>query len=80
MSIPTVLSLSSHVMSIPTVLPLFPVLLVQVVVRSRDFRRQSRNYAVREYFYGKEPRNLFPFSFDVPFAEVTIFKIGGTIL
>ncbi len=49
----------------------------QVVVRSREFRRQSRNSALREYFYGKEPHPLFPFSFDVPFADVKIFKIGG---
>ena len=34
--------------------------------------------AVREYFYGKPGgTSYFPFSFDVPFSEVQIYKIGG---
>lgn len=48
-----------------------------VVVRSQDFRRKTRHGAVREYFYGVEPRNIFPFSYDVPFASVKLFKIGA---
>ena len=32
---------------------------------------------LREYFYGKKPHTLFPFSFDVSFSDVEIFKIGG---
>ena len=48
-------------------------------MRSREFRRFSRNSALREYFYGKVPHPLFPFSFDVPFAEIKIFKIGGIL-
>ena len=48
-------------------------------MRSRDFRRRNREEAVREYFYGRKPHTLFPFSFEVPFAEVQIYKIGGKI-
>ena len=54
------------------------IMLVQVVARSRVFRRAIRDNAVREYFYGKSGINsLFPFSFDVKFSDVEIFKIGG---
>ena len=49
----------------------------QVVVRSREFRRRTREEAVKEYFYGRKPHTLFPFSFDVPFSDVKIYKIGG---
>lgn len=49
----------------------------QVVVRSREFRRRTREEAVKEYFYGQKPHALFPFSFDVPFSDVKIYKIGG---
>lgn len=55
----------------------YHVIPTQVVVRGREFRRTARNRAMREYFYGKEPKSLFPFSFDVAFAEIKIFKIGG---
>ena len=50
----------------------------QVVVRSREFRRESRNERLRSYFYGKKPHNFFPFSFDVALSDVEVFKIGGT--
>ena len=30
-----------------------------------------------EYFYGRKPQTFFPFSYDVPFSEVKIYKIGG---
>ena len=46
-------------------------------MRSRPFRRTSRDEVVREYFYGKKPQTFFPFSFEVPFSEVQIYKIGG---
>ena len=51
---------------------------LQVVQRSRPYRKESRKEAVREYFYGKLGGTAyFPFSFDVPFSEVQIYKIGG---
>ncbi len=46
-------------------------------MRSREFRKKSRHLATKEYFYGKQSQKLFPFSFDVPFSEVQLFKIGG---
>ena len=56
---------------------LFPF---QVVVRSREFRREARLEQLRSYFYGKKPHNFFPFSFDIALSDVEIFKIGGIIL
>lgn len=53
--------------------------LVQVVVRTREFRRKTREDVVREYFYGKKPHPLSPFSFEVSFSDVEIFKIGGRV-
>ena len=33
---------------------------------------------MREYFYGKRSgTSYFPYSFDVAFSEVQLFKIGG---
>ena len=33
---------------------------------------------MREYFYGKKGVNsYFPFSFEIPFSSVSIYKIGG---
>ncbi len=53
--------------------------LLQAVVRSREFRRRTRDEAIKEYFYGRKgsKNSIFPFSFDVPFSSVTIYKIGG---
>jgi polyribonucleotide 5'-hydroxyl-kinase len=48
-----------------------------VVVRTREFRKKTREEAVREYFYGKKPHLLSPFSFDVSFSEVQVCKIGA---
>ncbi len=53
------------------------ILYMQVVVRSREFRKMSRHQATREYFYGKKSHRLFPFSFEVSFSDVQLFKIGG---
>ena len=51
---------------------------VQVVQRSRTYRKESRKEAVREYFYGKLGGTAyFPYSFDVAFSEVQLYKIGG---
>lgn len=50
-----------------------------MVVRTREFRRKTREDVVREYFYGKNPWPLSPFSFEVSFSDVEIFKIGGDV-
>jgi len=49
-----------------------------VVSRSLDQRTEARDQRVKQYFYGPSG-NLFPHSFDVPFAEVKdkIYKIGA---
>ena len=52
----------------------------QVVVRSREFRRESRMERLRSYFYGKKPHNFFPFSFDIALSDIEVFKIGGTAI
>ncbi|KAG0421179.1 hypothetical protein HPB47_002942, partial [Ixodes persulcatus] len=47
-----------------------------VVERTKSMRSEARDSRVREYFYGlKTP--LYPHSFDVKFADVKIYKIGG---
>ena len=46
-------------------------------MRDRQFRKQTRENSVREFYYGLKSEPLFPFSFDVPFGDVKIFKIGG---
>ena len=51
---------------------------LQTVVRSREFRKRHRDDVVREYFYGKKRfYSYFPFSFEVPFSQISIYKIGG---
>ncbi|XP_006012987.1 polyribonucleotide 5'-hydroxyl-kinase Clp1 [Latimeria chalumnae] len=47
-----------------------------VVERSKDFRRESRDEKIREYFYGFRG-SFFPHAFDVKFADVRIYKIGA---
>ena len=47
-----------------------------MVVRSQDTRRSARDDRVRAYFYGKK-LNLYPHTFEVKFADIKIFKIGG---
>lgn len=54
-----------------------------VVVRSRKYRNVSRNDQIREYFYGSRCRassagtQFYPHSFDVPFSQLKIYKIGA---
>lgn len=49
-----------------------------VVVRSKEYRKKTRDEGVREYFYGRKGLNsYFPFNFEVTFSEVKIFKIGA---
>ncbi|KAL5006475.1 hypothetical protein ScPMuIL_015281 [Solemya velum] len=50
-----------------------------VVERNRNIRTEFRDQKVREYFYGTR-NSLFPHTFEVPFAEVKIFKIGAPSL
>ena len=49
---------------------------LQVVVRTQETRRNTRDDKVRQYFYGPKG-NLYPHSFTVSFADIKIFKIGG---
>ena len=57
-----------------------------VVVRSKQFRTESRDARIREYFYGTPQKTattrFYPHSFDVPFSQMKnrIFKIGGVTL
>lgn len=52
-----------------------------VVVRSKQFRSETRDARIREYFYGTALRTantrFYPHSFDVPFVQMKIFKIGA---
>jgi len=51
---------------------------VKVVSRSRTVRRATREEKIREYFYGKKgPLSYFPFTFDIKFSDLNIYKIGG---
>lgn len=50
-----------------------------VVERSQNTRAEVRDSKVREYFYGS--RNaLFPHTFEVPFSEIKVYKIGAPAL
>jgi polyribonucleotide 5'-hydroxyl-kinase len=48
----------------------------QVVERSREWRRVTRESRVREYFYGATG-DLSPHQKVLNFDEVQIFRIGG---
>lgn len=52
-----------------------------VVVRSKQYRTEARDARIREYFYGTPLKTattrFYPHSFDVPFAQMKIFKIGA---
>ncbi|CAN6470358.1 unnamed protein product [Victoria cruziana] len=47
-----------------------------VVSRNAKFRQRSRNYRIREYFYGLS-NDFSPHSNVVSFNDVTIFRLGG---
>eukprot|EP01094_Clydonella_sp_ATCC50884_P022648 TRINITY_DN5253_c0_g1_i1.p1 TRINITY_DN5253_c0_g1~~TRINITY_DN5253_c0_g1_i1.p1 ORF type:complete len:423 (-),score=133.46 TRINITY_DN5253_c0_g1_i1:9-1277(-) len=48
-----------------------------VVTRPREFRRETRDKRIREYFYG--PReDLCPHQVVVPFSKLDIFKVGSS--
>ncbi|KAL9923495.1 protein CLP1 homolog [Glossina fuscipes] len=47
-----------------------------VVERSKDLRVENRDLRIKEYFYGhKTP--LYPFSFEVKFVDLKLYKIGA---
>lgn len=48
----------------------------QVVERSQKGRAENRDGRVREYFYGPKD-SFYPHTFEVKFADVKIFKVGG---
>ncbi len=48
-----------------------------VVERSKECRREARDEKIREYFYGFRGVSFYPFSFEVRFSDVRIYKIGA---
>lgn len=48
-----------------------------VVERSKECRREARDDKIREYFYGFRGVSFYPFSFEVRFSDVRIYKIGA---
>ncbi|XP_064647786.1 polyribonucleotide 5'-hydroxyl-kinase Clp1-like [Lineus longissimus] len=50
-----------------------------VVERSKEFRGQSRERRIKEYFYGRR-NNLYPHSFEIRFSDVKTFKIGAPVI
>ncbi|XP_057707139.1 polyribonucleotide 5'-hydroxyl-kinase Clp1 [Corythoichthys intestinalis] len=48
-----------------------------VVERSKECRREVRDEKIREYFYGFRGVSFYPFSFEVRFSDVRIYKIGA---
>ncbi|XP_041847073.1 polyribonucleotide 5'-hydroxyl-kinase Clp1 isoform X2 [Melanotaenia boesemani] len=48
-----------------------------VVERSKECRRDTRDEKIREYFYGFRGVSFYPFSYEVRFSDVRIYKIGA---
>ncbi|KAK7922096.1 hypothetical protein WMY93_008998 [Mugilogobius chulae] len=48
-----------------------------VVERSKECRREARDDKIREYFYGFRGITFYPFSYEVRFSDVRIYKIGA---
>ena len=47
-------------------------------MRSKSVRRSNRIERIHEYFYGKKgPLSFFPYTFDINFSDIKIYKIGG---
>lgn len=55
------------------------IFFAQVVERSHQFRIESRDLRIREYFYGGRTP-FYPHSFDVKWNEAKIYKIGAASL
>jgi len=47
-----------------------------VVERSQKLRAKTRDLRIHQYFYGVK-QNLFPFTFDVKFSQIFLYKIGA---
>uniref|UniRef100_A0A1B0AKM3 Protein CLP1 homolog n=1 Tax=Glossina palpalis gambiensis TaxID=67801 RepID=A0A1B0AKM3_9MUSC len=47
-----------------------------VVERSKDLRAEYRDLRIKEYFYGHNTP-LYPFSFEVKFVDLKLYKIGA---
>lgn len=47
-----------------------------VVERSKELRHDTRDLRIKEYFYGLRTP-LYPFSFEVKFADLKLYKIGA---
>ncbi|EFP09619.1 CRE-CLPF-1 protein [Caenorhabditis remanei] len=45
--------------------------------RTTQIRAKMRGENVHRYFYGTRSNNLYPFTFDVPFDDVTLCKVGA---
>ncbi|KAH8384634.1 hypothetical protein KR093_003772 [Drosophila rubida] len=48
-----------------------------VVERSKGLRHESREQRIKEYFYGNVRTPFYPFSFEVKFQDLRLFKIGA---
>lgn len=55
------------------------LIIFQVVERSPTVRGESRDYRIREYFYGSRSP-LYPHSFDVKWSDMKLYKIGAPSL
>jgi len=47
-----------------------------VVERSQQLRAKTRDLRIHQYFYGVR-QNLFPYTFDVKFSHILLYKIGA---
>ncbi|KAL7631662.1 UNVERIFIED_CONTAM: hypothetical protein RMT77_018031 [Armadillidium vulgare] len=50
-----------------------------VVERTRQMRIKSRDNSIHKYFYGAKTK-YHPYSFDVPYSQLQIYKIGAPAL
>lgn len=48
-----------------------------VVERSKELRHESREQRIKEYFYGNTRTPYYPFSFEVKFQDLRLYKIGA---
>ncbi|XP_033234869.1 protein CLP1 homolog isoform X2 [Drosophila pseudoobscura] len=48
-----------------------------VVERSKELRHECRDQRIKEYFYGNARAPFYPFSFEVKFQELRLYKIGA---
>lgn len=48
-----------------------------VVARDAKVRGIARDAKIREYFYGRPDKGLYPHSFDIPFASLKVYRVGA---